>query len=88
MYAMEIGLTLGGQCQPPCRPIDQPHPRRFSNRVMSLATADGDKLASGCAREAAARRHAFENSHLVWRTGHTGNSFLSDGNSLLIIPAA
>ena len=59
--AIEIGLSLGGQCQPPCRPIDEPHTEAALQSRDE--PCDGDRRPAyvlGFARQAAAHRHALE----------------------------
>ena len=87
-HAIEIDLSLGGQRQPPRGPIDEPHAEALLQSRDELCHGRWRQAyVLGCPRKAAALRHALENGHLGRRTGHTGNSFMSDGNSLPIIPA-
>src|SRR5713226_3991666 len=60
-------IYLGGQCQAPCRPIDQPHAEALLQSRDELCHGGWRQAyALGCARKAAALRHAFENGHLGW----------------------
>jgi hypothetical protein len=85
---LEIDLALGGQRQASRGPVDEAHPEaRFqpADELRHRRWRQADVV--GCAGKAAALHHALENGHLARWAGHSRISFLSDRNSLLIIPA-
>jgi len=87
-HAIEVDLSLRGQCQVPRRPIDEAYAKALLQSRDELCHG-GWRQADvfGCAGKAPALRHALENGHVTCRTGHSGNSFVTDGNSSLIVPA-
>jgi hypothetical protein len=61
VHAIEIDLSLGGQCQPPGRAIDETHTDALLQSRDELCHGGWRQTyVFGCARKAAAPRHALE----------------------------
>src|SRR5260221_6186746 len=63
--AIEVDLSLGGQCQVPRGPIDEAHAETLLQSRDELCHRGWRQTyVFGCAGKAAALRHALENGHL------------------------
>jgi hypothetical protein len=62
----KVDFPLGSQCQVPCGPVDQAHAEALLQSRDELCHGGWRQAhVFGCARKAAALRHALENGHLI-----------------------